>query len=222
MPALPPVSHVLRIDTHFLLVNGSDVSSRLYFGYAAGPPTQAQMTSIATSWSAQVNSSLIPLYATGIVVDNIVCTDLGTATGFVGTSTTTRVGTRVGTANPAQVCAIVDYKIGRRYRGGKPRGYWPFGVEADIQGTNQWSSTFLTACNSGMNTAIANMISSSSGLTITNQASVSYYSGFTTYNGSGGRPKVRATLRPTPLVDVVSARTTNPFLGTQRRRVIAG
>lgn len=202
--------------------NGADTSSRLFFNYSSASPTAAQMTAIAAQWQGLLNSDLGALLSNNITQNQVVATDLGTSTGLVGISGTPHIGSRTGAGNPVQVCALIDYKIARRYRGGKPRGYWPYGISSDVVTENTWSASFQSTLNTQFGAAIASMTGSSTGVNITQHVNVSYYSGFTTYTGSGGRPKTRATLRATPLVDPVVTHDVNPFLGTQRRRVVPG
>lgn len=180
------------------------------------------MNAIATQWSGLIATDLVQLFHNGIGTSQVVATDLSTSSGLVGTNASAHAGTRTGTANPVQVCTLIDYKIGRRYRGGKPRGYWPFGISSDIVTENVWSATFQTLVNTQFGVAVNAMTGSSTGTNIVQHVSVSYYQGFTVYNGAGGRPKTRATLRANPVVDPVTTHAVNGFLGTQRRRVIPG
>jgi hypothetical protein len=109
---------------------------------------------------------------------------------------------------------------GRRYRGGKPRGYWPLGTATDLQTRQTWTSDFTSAAVTILqNIYSQNNDQSADGCTITNQVNVSYYGPPNRIiTGSTGRVRTVSTVRAVPIVDSVTAVSINDRLASQRRR----
>jgi hypothetical protein len=111
----------------------------------------------------------------------------------------------------------------RRYRGGKPRSYWPFGTYSDLANPSQWSTTYITAVTTAMDAFLAHMLAiTESGTSLTSQVNVSLYSGFTSVeNPVTHRWRNIPTYRTgtIPVDDIVSY-SINAKPGTQRRRAL--
>lgn len=223
MPALPDVPQVLRLD-HFLTV-GVDTQAlcRLHCTYTGTPPDAGTCVGLAVQlfnhWTLEFPSLMgLDRQITGIGV-----TDLTSPTSGAGVEIASFAGSRVGTRLPAQTCALVNGHIARRYRGGKPRTYWPFGVAEDLTNDQQWQSGFPTAVTASMtsyNTLISGTVVS--GTALGGLVSISYYRGFTpVVNPISGRtrdvPNVRTGTIP---VDTIETFSTNPNVSTQRRRTL--
>lgn len=222
MPAPVPVANCLKIT--FLHGLGADApaGSKIFFTYTGGPPTATDANNIASSCSTQWSSHLAALLSSSWELGGVTVQDLSSSSAAFGESTTTHAGTRAGTPLPVNCCTDIEYVILRRYRGGKPKGFWPFGVAGDQTTSQQWGSTYQSAVNTAYGAFISGIAGLSSGTTtLANHVSISYYSGFTTYTGSGGRPKVRATPRTTPIVDQVTTHLCRATVGSQRRRLTA-
>jgi hypothetical protein len=118
------------------------------------------------------------------------------------------------------VAVLVNYLISRRYRGGKPRAYLPWGDAGQLTSRQSWSGTFVTAVDSAFSTFYAAVIGLSAGsTTITDHVNVSYYDGFTVVTDPvTHRARNVPTLRGTPIVDVILSFAANPRPGSQRRR----
>lgn len=223
MPAMAPVPGVLKY--RFFHVIGADTNATAHlFLRTVTPPTQAQAQSAADAASSAWATNFAPLMAIQWSLREVTVTDLSSATGPVGINTTTHAGSRATPANPAGLCAILNIPVPRRYRGGKPRVYWPFGVSTDLATPQTWSTAFLTSANNAWvafaTAVIANLTTwaPSAGL-----VSVSYYSGHQWLPDQNGNYHRVPTPRATPLVDVVTANATfNTVLGSQRRRVRPG
>jgi hypothetical protein len=220
MPALPAASKVLRVALSGIGTSPEVWLTRFYIQYTGTAPTAAQLATFDGAISTAYNTNIKPLVNTGTRLTQIASTDLSSSTGAVDVSTVSILGTRAGDTLPAQVCTVVSYTIARRYRGGHPRGYWPLGVFADQQSAVSWSSTFLTAVNTGVNalfTAIA--AAGWTGAGTLSQVNVSYYSGFTVVtNPTTHRARNVPTVRVSPVIDPVTAIHAQASIGTQRRR----
>ncbi|MGO9977445.1 MAG: hypothetical protein ACLP01_32535 [Solirubrobacteraceae bacterium] len=83
------------------------------------------------------------------VQPEIVVTDLTSRTSARGIAESRQVGTRPGLPNGAAVAALVNFKVARRYRGGKPRLYVPFFVASDLTPGLTWSDGALEAGTAG-------------------------------------------------------------------------
>lgn len=131
--------------------------------------------------------------------------DLASSTGASGQGGITTGGTLATLAVPASTCVVVNHQIARRYRGGKPRTYCPFGTANEMNSEGTWTAAFTgnvsTSFASFLTTALA---ASSGGVTLTHFVNVSYY-----HNGA---------LRGTPAVDNIVQSLARQAIGTQRRR----
>lgn len=220
MPPLPPHAGLLKIVIHWGLPSGGFSTTGLHWAYTGSVPTAAAANAIAASVRTSAVTQFLPRLTTDRTLQNVTVTDLSSSSGVVGLAAASSGGARPTPGISVNDALVVDYLIGRRYRGGKPRSYYPFGADADQLGGNQWTTAFVTEMNNAVTAFTAAVVGVSSGGTIlSSPLSVSYYSGFTTYTGSGGRPKVRATLRPTPLLDPITSHAVLKRIGSQRRRL---
>jgi hypothetical protein len=116
---------------------------------------------------------------------------------------------------------VSSYTIQRRYRGGHPRGYWPFGVTTDLQNDVDWTAAFVTACNTGFSTFFTALFAAGwTGAGTLTQVNVSYYDGFTVVvSPTTGRARNVPTLRVSPVQDTILIVACKVSIGTQRRRI---
>lgn len=220
MPALPNVSKVLKVALSGTFSSGQVWLSRFYIGYTGTAPLVADLvtfnTAVATAYGADLKTLLPPVN----VLTQIETIDLTSPTSAVAIDTVSVAGTRSGSPVPAQVCLVSSYEIARRYRGGHPRGYWPWGVQTDIASAGSWATAFTSACTTGLNSFFTALVAAGwSGAGTLSQKNVSYYSGFTVVtNPVTGRARNVPTLRVTPLQDPVTSIVSRISYGTQRRR----
>lgn len=219
MPALPDVPNVLRVDLQWTVGGDLDVITRMFFSYSGGAPSAADCVTIAASVYTDA-AAMKALWESGTDLIGVKVTDLSSATGGVGEHSQVTSGTGATASMPGSVAVLVNYVITRRYRGGKPRSYLPFGSEADIATRQTWVGTFVTAVNSALATYFAAVIGTTGGgTTISQHVNVSYYDGFTVVvNPITGRSKNVSKPRTTPLVDTISSFATSSRPGSQRRR----
>lgn len=221
MPALPFVANVIKITFTFAVGDDTNAQCRFYWGYTGGPPSATDCATLAGSIRAAFNAQLKSQLFTSSSLTSTKVLDLSSATGAQGVDTTSISGTRAGTGLPAGVCTIINLGIARRYRGGKPRIYLPFGVAGDLATLGHWTPAFVTG-NAAAWVAFQGAVTGlTSGSTVlTTQKNVSYFQG---YNAPvtlpSGRVKQTAKVRssvPTP--DTVTGVSMNNKPGSQRRR----
>lgn len=222
MPPLPPVPGVLKVDHHYDI--GSDLTAlmRLHVSYSGTPPTNATCAALAHDLFTDFTTIFAPYAVSDVVFTSVAIEDLSTSSGGVGSYTGSVAGTLTGAPTAAQVAALCNAQIARRYRGGKPRSYLPLGSISTMATPQTWTSTFVTNVNAALAQYLADIaVTTEAGCNLQKAVNVSFYSGFTAVtNPITGRtrdvPKVRTGTIP---VDPFISWTLNPKLGTQRRRV---
>jgi hypothetical protein len=202
--------------------SNASASNRFYLAYSGAAPSGSQLNALGNAiavgpYTADIQS----LHAAPVVLEHIEIVDLASSSGAVGIYSPTTGGLRAGTEVPENTCVSSLYQVARKYRGGKPKNFWPFGVTSDIVNARDWSPTAQTSFQTGLQNFFAALNGMSTGPgSVTNHVNVSYYSGFT--NVAYGTPtKYRRTPTPraTPVVDTVTAIVVQPTLGSQRRRL---
>lgn len=225
MPALPAYPNVLKVRTLWLVGADSDIGTTLHFKYSGTAPSDAVCTSIATDIYGEAVSALAPLLNTANNLTGVQVQDLSSSTAGFGEHLTGSDGSRSGEPLPAQTCLLYSSAIARRYRGGKPRTYWPFGSASDVLNPSAWQSAFVSAAQSGLDAYVAFIAALSvSGTILGAQVSISYYEGFTPVtNPVTGRTRDVPTVRSSAIApDVVLSNIARATPATQRRRSILG
>jgi hypothetical protein len=163
---------------------------------------------------------MFPFWSPEVQLTSVTVTDLSSSTGGVGQYFGSQAGDRGGPVMPAGVAVLVNYAIGRRYRGGKPRSYLVFFVADDMATTQTWEAASVTSLHAALVTYFAAVIGlASGGVTITQHVNVSYYSGFlSSENPVTHRWRNISTPRAVPLVDQISSFAVNGIPSSQRRR----
>lgn len=217
---LPPAGNVVRLRHLFNFGNPQPVGFRIFMAYTGGPPTNANLVTLASQADVKFNASLASLMATGIQLVTIIADDLSVASGATGTWTGSSAGTRTGTIPTDSTAALVELGIARRYRGGKPKVFTPFGVAADLSNPNAWSSAFQSALVTGWNSYITGLAAITGiGITLTTQQNVSYFKGSQANpNPSKWAKKNVPLLRGTPVLDPIVSVGVRLTPGVQRRR----
>ena len=198
---------------------GTELGNRLYFSYTGGPPSAADLASLASAISSAWATSLASLVSSGISLFEVDCLDIASYTGNSGTSTAVHAGSRAGIQAPVQVPFNVQYLISRRYRGGKPKGYFPFGNEGDFATPAQWTSGLVGEVGTQFPEFIAALDALVVGsITITNHISLSYKHLFTNVANSSGREHAVPNYRPVALHDIITGYLPKSGMGSQKRR----
>jgi hypothetical protein len=222
MPALVPYPNCLRVKVQWALGTDANVDNSLHFTWAGTPPTAATLDTVATDIYGFAVSALIGELSTDSSLVGVEVTDLTSSTAAQGIHVATTSGTRGSGTVAGGLCALLSCKISRRYRGGKPRTYWPFGVPADLYTAQLWNPTWIGTLLTQMQAFINDILAVSvSGMTIGEFVSLSYYEGNvnTAPDPITGRiknkPKPRTVaIAPDPIVSYAF----NPNYASQRRR----
>lgn len=214
-----PASPCLRVRLDYTQIDGLEAGSRIFLQYSGAAPSAANCATlasdIASAWGTHMDS-LVPA-AWGLTEVDVL--DIATNSGKFGNWQGNQTGTRSGDALPANCAMNVEFDIGRRYRGGKPRAFIPAGVMTDLVNQSSWSGAFITAFEAGWSGLISAIealsVGSMSSLTHVN---LSYYSGFTNITNSSGRTRAVPKYRDTALVDTITGYAAKVTVGSQRRR----
>ena len=219
MPPLPPVPEVLRAQV--LWSDGDDprTTSTIYLSYSGASPDGSDCAGIA----AQITTAFAAhagLWDIDTALQGCVVTDLNADDGATGEHEASTQGTRSGTPFAGATCTVVSYSIARRYRGGRPRNYFPWGVPADLADKQGWSGAYIAEVTTAW-TAISTALKAitQGGTTISDHVNVSYYSGSVgSITGGGTRGKTTPIRRATPLVNPTTSFIVPVTPGSQRRR----
>jgi hypothetical protein len=220
LPALPNAVKVLKIVLRYVQMNAdNDVINRFFMQYSGTAPIASELDTLANAIITAWTTDLAPMHSIDLELISAAIEDLTSPTSAVGSSNTTGTGSRTGAVVGAAVSAVMQEHINRRYRGGHPRAYLPAGVSADLQTMGTWTSAFqgnLTTAWSSFINDIGTAVWSGGGTLL--PVNVSYYSGFVNHLFPSGRERAIPTVRSSPIIDVITSFTTNPRLGSQRRR----
>ena len=219
MPALPAVPNVLKVQLLWSDSSDSDVRTTWYFRYSGGPPAATDANNLAADIYSAV-SAMDGQWTATTQLTGVSVTDLSSSTGAQGLHAQSAAGTRVGSDLAGGTAVVVGYTINRRYRGGKPRSYFPFFSASDLSDRQTWVSGDLTLLDSALTTCFGAIIGASSGTTtITDHVNVSFYEGFTVVtNPITGRAKNVPKPRTVPVVDTITSFGARVKPGSQRRR----
>jgi hypothetical protein len=193
----------------------------LHFRYSGAPPSAAQCATYCTSFNALTAAEWPLVLSTFHSYLGCGVVDLSGPLGQSGSAGTAVAGTRGSDYLGASSCVLVHYPIGRRYRGGKPRSYLPWGVHADLTQPQVWLpasvTDFTTVWASILNAVVAAGPIGSA--VIGSQVNVSYYGPPNRLiTGSTGRVRTISTTRVTPLVDDLPTFSISNKVASQRRR----
>lgn len=222
MPALANVTDTLRIQLDYLLAPGLVGGSRFYVEYTGGPPTTANCLAIAGEVNTLFAGHLASLLSNNCDLQAVTVRDLNSSSGAEATDTTLVGGGRAGAPVSLQTAALLDFTIARRYRGGKPRMYTPFGIVTDLNAsTNAWIPAFTASMVTNWNAFMTALLGyAGGGVTMTNQVNVGYYHGFTVVtNPITGRSRNVPTPKAGPITpDAIVSVGARTLIGSQRRR----
>lgn len=223
MPAYPAVPGVLRVTFAGTQSVDARLTSRIFIAYSGTAPTNAECVTFGTQCGTQWNANLAAEVDNGFTLTEVDVVDLSSSSAGVGTATVSHAGTRGATELGINTCMCINYEIARRYRGGKPRGFWRMGVFADLNGPAEWTGSFITGVNSAFGSFITDIVGSGwSGAGTLEHVNVSYFQGFTPHEGTTGRYKNIPNHRSGgPITDSIASYSAQVRIGTQRRRVRA-
>ena len=220
VPALKPVAGVLKMRFLHDIGTDNDAGTHLFF-QTVQAPTQAQLDSLTAAAHAAYLADCAGMLNNLSSLTQIEAWDLSDPAGPFSINAVAIPGTRAGQAPPANAVALMNIPVVRRYRGGKPRAYWPWGSTADIANPQQWSATFvqeaLTAY-AALQTAILNNLRTWA--SSANLCSVSYFEDGEWKPDHLGNYHRIPTPRATPYVDQIKGGPSISItFGSARRRL---
>lgn len=221
MPPLPSVTKVVRVE--LLYSNNASTTNqlnRLFFEYSGSAGTTTEMNAFASAISSYWATHCASLLPTEAEMAEVKCVDLSTESSPIGSYSTGVAGTRSGTPNSAQLAFMVQMTIARRYRGGKPKTFLPYGTAADLTNVGSWGGSFITAVTTGWNAFIAAVIADTNYSTFSQQVNVSYYEppNIIVTNPVTGRARTVSTVRTSAVIDPILSYVYESKVATQRRR----
>jgi len=221
MPALPAVPKTLKVAAIWSDGINTDIVTRWYMQYTGSAPSSTQLNSMCGAMADDIATHFDYATVDALTLGRVHAIDLTSATAAEGDDLGARVGTNTSAPNPIDVAQVISYEIARRYRGGHPRGYWPFGSSDALSNPQRWEATYLASVQTNIEAlfvALAGEVWSGGGTL--QHVNVSYFHGFTVVTDPiTGRARNVPTVRGTPLVDAVTAYVARAHIGTQRRRL---
>lgn len=216
MPPLPAVPNVLKVIVQGNTSEATPITwaNILHFQYSGSAPSDTTCNTIAGEISSLWASHMSAEQPSPVVQNVVEVIDLTSATAGTGANETSNAGTRGDDEIPANAAYLVNYPIGRRYRGGHPRSYLIVGGNADFLDAAHWSTAFTAEVMTHWSAFLGGIVGySSGGCTISSMVNVSYYS-----------KEINPTppyLRTTPLVDTINLSTMygSQQMASQRRRI---
>jgi len=222
MPTLPDVPQTLRCTFQWEISGDTAAIDRLFYTYTGGPPSAADCNTLASGLYTNLIGALGNQFVGDVLLLGVEVVDLTTPTSFSGAHAASTPGTRPGGALGAGTAVLMNLHITRRYRGGKPRTYWPFFADTDLLTEQLWQGGSTATLLADLNTWNTNNKALTAGTTaLQNLVNVSYYHGFTAVvNPITGRTRDVPTPRAIALIDVVNSLSVNPNVASQRRRTL--
>lgn len=214
-----PASPCVRVRLIYSHASGLSAGSRFYLSYSGSAPSGANCATLATDIANQWNSNLAAEFSSDWTLTEVDVLDIATDSGLSAQVAVSHPGTDSGTSAPAQCAMNVEFNISRRYRGGKPRMYFPPGLAGDLANDSTWNSAKITSMNAQILTFFNAIEALSVGSMGTLQhVNLSYYKGFTNHTNTSGRERAVPTYRDTALLDTISGYSMKAVVGSQRRR----
>jgi hypothetical protein len=173
------------------------------------------LQTLAASW----NSRFSGITATTYSLIAVSVTDLGSRTGVESSLVTSHPGNSANPGIAASAAFIMSAHVALRYRGGHSRVYLP-GLETSLlQDQNTWSITGQSQVFSAWTGMLGDLQASPPvGVGAMTQVAVRYYSSNKADFPTPPSPWEPPYLLPTPMALPISSWSSNPQLGSQRRR----
>jgi hypothetical protein len=220
VPALAPVPGVVKL--HYGMTVGGDTTTgfHLYWSYGPTPPSEANLQTLVGAVFGSYGTYLAPHAHLDTILTSVTATDLSDPSGAIAVFNGSTPGGLGGDTLPASLSMLVNFKVKRRYRGGKPRVYVPTGAGGDLATPQTWSSTFLTAWTTSWGDHLGIIQSTINGFgTGASLVNVSYYLGGEWKQDQNGNYHRVPTPRAIPHVDTIVSNAPSSVVGQQRRRV---
>ena len=203
--AFIPAPFTIRSEVHWTIGENANAMDRIHWLYQNGPPSPGDLNSFATALRGQISNNFIPLVGAGVHLTNVRAIDIAASTGQEGLATGDTLGERPGAVLTAITCVLVSGRITRRYRGGRPRIYFPAGVQTDLSNSSVWDPAIVTAVQNAWQ-AVLNAIQGQT------------FGSFTINNWANVARTVDKIVQNPRKVEPVVSFTVKNIPGTQRRR----
>lgn len=224
---LPPTPNMLRTRIDWFCGGDQKAISNVHWAYSGGPPAAIDAVAIGNHLMGLLTAQVAPLQDVDTGANTVITTDMASLAGAAGTSTAAPYGgSRAGGILPASTCVLINKKIARRYRGGKPRTYLPAGTSTDLVFSKLWNSALTDAVLAAWEEIVAGMLGFTSGTCVVgSEVSISYFDGFT--NVPYGIPTkyrrtpiVRGSIGAQPIIppDPIVSYSVREVVASQRRR----
>lgn len=221
MAPLPPAPFTIKVGHIFDLGETADARTHLFVRYSGGPPSTADLTAMCTTAAVAFTSDLLSLLGTSYSFLGVEMTDLASVSGAYGIHGVIAVGTRAGGEAGGQASAVLNSTITRRYRGGKPKSFWPFFTATDIFSAGAWKAASIAELEAAFSSYTTALLAATAGTTVLQALeNVSYYTApnVVTISPTTGRATNRSTRRAAPLTEDFASSAFSSKIGSQRRR----
>lgn len=216
MTALPNVPGVLKVVIDGTVKGEPWVGiSHWRFVTSSGPLTGDNVNHMMAHFVDSLRDNWVSVLADDVTVSGVTGTDLTTTTSAIGTAAASLTGGGPAPAISPEACILERKLIGRRYRGGHPRTYWPGPYSSLTVGGNnrQILDTPHTGLNEDINSYYGDIppaitTDSDTNCTSFHEVCVHYVMG--------------GVHLSTPLVDDILGQSIDIMLATQRRRMHRG
>lgn len=123
MPPLPPTPNVIKLSLQGVCQN-QNVDNVFHVQFTGGPPLPTNLAADAVTFGAEFITQFGPFLHQTYSLKQVIATDLTSSSGAVGEGViTSGSGSDASAIAPLSCCAVISWRINRRYRGGKPRTY---------------------------------------------------------------------------------------------------
>lgn len=214
MPPLPAVPNVCKVIVSSIR-SDANVENIFHIGYSGTAPSAAQLATYLTSDFVPATETLYNAEgSTDLTGDTVEMIDLSSSTGATQSEGLTVSGVRTGDFAPASAAVVVSWAIDRRYRGGHPRTYFPFGTAGTYEASSSklWDTGFIDAIGTAIGVWVAAITGVTVGATVFEDlVNVSYVD-----KNLNPTPPYRRT---TPIVDTIVGSVVKQRICSQRRRL---
>jgi hypothetical protein len=219
MTPLPAVPNVVKAQ--LLWSDSADITcyNGLFFSYSGSGPDAADCHDFLLALVTALGSHN-GLWTSTTMLLGGTATDLSSSSGAQGVVNVSYDGDLSGGDLAGGTALVASYTLNRRYRGGKPRNYFPWGSSTSLETRQAWNSGFVDSSASAINATITSVLGETyGGMTIQNHVNVSYYEGSRVVTSpTTGRARNVPIPRADPLVNPITGLSILGRPGSQRRR----
>lgn len=218
-----PVARVFKVEFNFEFSSdtfGSNITHWAYSYGGSGNPTQGEVNAVAGIFSNAFDGRVMTAVNSDITHTTTVVTPLDAPDTLVGTSTGNVAGSISGATTPASCSVLASYTIGTRWRGGRPKNYWPSMSGAQLQDPSLWHADDLSAYSTSYGEFVGDVVGNGNGAVVIGaQGMVSYVESVVSGSPPVSTPGV---LRDPPVFFPFTSTTFRALIGSQRRRIRSG